>query len=172
MEQFLKSYAIDSLNIQNIIGEDMFFSSISYRMANGKLLVEGIEKKNRFSDTAPKLIFVVDLEKKKLLSTVTDPVKNHLDLTFNLWNDSTLVLMHSLTNEKVYLINIYNHKVDERQIHFDESANRPHTIDANGEQLLMTNNVYGFAVADLNTLQGKVLRIQVSALLKVLFLIQ
>ena len=156
MEQLLKKDSNKFLNIQNLIGQDMFISSASFKVNNGKLLVEGIEEKNRFSNDASKLIFIIDLESEKLLSIITDPAQNHVDLTFDMWDDSTLVVMHSLKNEEVYLINIYNHKTDKKHIQFDKSSNRPHTIDANGKQLFMTNNVYGFAVGDLYTLYGRV----------------
>lgn len=156
MQQLLKSYSMDSLNIQNIIGEGMFYFHGSYKINNGKLIAGGMRNNERASDNYTNLLFVIDLENKQLLSTVKDPAKDYVDLAFNLWDDSTLVAMHSLKNEEVYLINIYNHEVDKRYIQFDESANRPATIDANGKQLFMIQNVYGFAVADLNTLKGKV----------------
>ncbi len=156
MELLLKSYSTDRLSIQDLIGEDMFYFHSSYKINNGKLIACGMRNSERTSDSYNSLLFAIDLENKQLLSTVTDPVKDYVDLTFNLWDDSTLVVMHSLKNEEVYLINIYNHEVDKRYIQFDESANRPATIDVNGKQLFMIQNVYGFAVADLNTLKGKV----------------
>ena len=156
MEQLLKSYATDSLNIQNIIGEDMFY--YSYKIKNGKLVVEGKRDKERTSDNYTSLIFVIDIESKKLISTIEDPVKDYANLEYEMIDDSTLFIAHKFMQKQceIYLSNIFNQNIEKLEIKFDASANAPAIIDANGKQLFMTCNVYGFAVADLNTLKGKV----------------
>jgi len=155
LEATFKTYRTDSVDIQKVIGKDFFFYN-DYKIKNGKLLVEGMEEKNRFSDEATKLIFIIDIKSKKLISTIMDPAKDYVDLAFDMVDDTTLLIMHSLTNDEIYLINIFNQKVEKQHIQFDESANRPHIIDAIGKQLFMTCNVYGFSVADLSSLKGKV----------------
>jgi len=156
MERLLKKYATDSLNIQNIIGQDMFYFPGSYKIKNGKLLVHGREAKLRFSENALNLIFIIDIKNKKLVSTVVDPVKDYIGLIYDMIDDSTLLITHTLTVDEIYLINIFSHKVEKRHIQFGETANNPGIIDANGRQLFMTQNVYGFAVANLITMEGKV----------------
>lgn len=157
MEQLVKSYATDSLNIQNIIGEEMFYFKNSYKIKNGKLIIGGMRDKERTSNNYTSLIFVIDMESKKLLSTIEDPIKDYVGMRYDMVDDSTLFITHILTKEKIFLINLFNKSVKEEKIQFDESANSPGNIDANGKQLFMTSNVYGFAVADLNTLKEKFL---------------
>lgn len=156
MEQLIKSYATDSLNIQNIIGAEMFYFKNSYKIKNGKLIAGGMRDKERTSDNYTSLIFVIDIESKKLISTIGDPVKDYIGLRFDMVDDSTLFITHILTKENIFLINLFNKSEREEKIQFDKSANRPGNIDANGKQLFMTCNVYGFAVADLDKLKGKV----------------
>lgn len=154
MEGLIKKYAINSLNIQDMIGEDNYM--LSYKIKNGKLLIAGMRNKERTSDNYTSLIFVIDIENKKLLSTIEDPVKDYVGLRYEMVDDSTLFFTHILTRNEIYLTNIFSHNIEKKYMKFDKSANRPGIIDANGKQLFMTGNVYGFAVADLDKLKGQV----------------
>lgn len=156
MEQLLKSYARDSLNIQNIIGEDMFFFHSSYKIKNGKLIAGGMRDKERTSDNYTSLIFVIDLESKKLISTIEDPEKHYYDLVFEMIDDSTLFYTHILRKEEIYLANIFNKNIEKKNIQFGSGSSSPAIIDANGKQLFMTCNVYGFTIANLDKLEVKV----------------
>lgn len=156
MEQLLKSYATDSINIQNIIGEDMFYFHSSYKINNGKLIAGGMRNKERTLDNYTSLIFVIDLESKKLISTIEDLKKHYYDLVFEMIDDSTLFYTHILRKEEIYLANIFNKNIEKKNIQFGKGSSSPAIIDANGKQLFMTCNVYGFTIANLDKLEVKV----------------
>lgn len=154
IEGLLQKYCTDSLDIQKLIGSENYM--LSYKIKKGKLLIQGGRNKERTSDNYTSLIFVIDIENKKLLTTIEDPVKDYIGLKFDLVDDNTLFLTHILTRNEIYLINIHTHETEKKHLQFDKSANRPGKIDINGNQVFMTKNVYGFAVADLRILEGKV----------------
>lgn len=152
--KLLDELSTDSLDIQKILGEEYYHTS--YKIKNGKILLGGGYQKFRTKEEDTSLIFVIDIANKKLISKIVDPVNRYIDRVYDLVNDSTLLVMHILDNEYVYLIDIATNKTEKKYIRFNETANRPASIDANGSQLLMTQNVYGFAIADLNNLKGEV----------------
>src|SRR5690554_1350843 len=157
MEQLLKSYATNSLNIQNIIGKDMFYFNRSYKIKNGKIIASGMRDKERTSNNYTNLIFVIDIKSEKLISTIEDSKKHYYDLVYEMINDSTLFFTHILQKEEIYLVDIFNENMEVKNIEFVSEGNIiPAIIDANGKQLFMTCSVYGFAIVDLDKLEGKV----------------
>lgn len=157
MEQLIKSYATNSLNIQNIIGKDMFYFNRSYKIKNGKIIASGMRDKERTSNNYTNLIFVIDIKSEKLISTIEDSKKHYYDLVYEMINDSTLFFTHILQKEEIYLVDIFNENMELKNIEFVSEGNIiPAIIDANGKQLFMTCSVYGFAIVDLDKLEGKV----------------
>lgn len=157
MEQLIKSYATNSLNIQNIIGKDMFYFNRSYKIKNGKIIASGMRDKERTSNNYTNLIFVIDIKSEKLISTIEDSKKHYYDLVYEMINDSTLFFTHILQKEEIYLVDIFNENMEVKNIEFVSEGNIiPAIIDANGKQLFMTCSVYGFAIVDLDKLEGKV----------------
>ncbi len=153
MKELLQKYCIDSLDIQNLIGSENYM--LSYKIKNGKLLIQGGRNKERTSVNYTSLIFIIDIERKELIATIEDPVKDYIGLIFDLFDDDTLLFTHMLTRDEIYLVNIHTLEMVKKHLQFDKSANRSGRIDINGNQMFMTQSVYGFTVVDLNTLKGK-----------------
>lgn len=151
---FLKNHFTHSLNIQEVIGEDFYFLE-QKKIKFNRLLVQGGRNKDKFSDSDSCLIFIIDLKSKKLISSVTDPKNDYMGLAFDLEDENTLIITHHLSPDEFFIFDIRTNKLRKREMIFDDSAVRPGILDANGEQLFMTSNVYGFAVANINSGKGK-----------------
>lgn len=153
MKELLQKYCTDSLDIQKLIGGENYI--LSYKIKNGKLLIKGGRNKERTSVNYTSLIFIIDIERKELIATIEDPVKDYIGLIFDLVDDSTLLFTHMLTRDEIYLVNIHTLEMEKKHLQFDKSTNRSGRIDINGNQMFMTQSVYGFTVVDLKALKGR-----------------
>lgn len=154
MHSVIASFAGDSLDLAGTIGKEYY--TLPYKITNGKILVLAGKVKDR-TRVDPGQLFVVDMEHKKIIYTGEDPTKDYTGLDMTLIDDSTLCAVSALEPEDIYLVHMRMHRTEKRSIRFDATSNRPGIIESNGKQLFMIQNVYGFAVAGLNTAEaGKV----------------
>ncbi|PSK92106.1 PQQ-binding-like beta-propeller repeat protein [Taibaiella chishuiensis] len=154
METLLKQYSSNSLQLQDLLGKE--YRLLSYKISNGKILAQVRRTENLAAGSPMSELRIIDIGQGKVIFSGSNPTIDYTGLDFDFVNDSTIAISNALQPADVYYTNIRSGATEKKQIRFDKTGNRPGILEANGNQLFMVRNVYGFAVVDVSASTGKV----------------